>query len=239
MKSMKLILFAAIMFLLLGLPTAQADAPKSSGCLTHVDLSKKAEFQEGGSMFSPALHTKKTGMPMQGPMPMSKTVAFVEQKNTKHDEEDAHDEEKEGHKDKAVEPEKHANMKPGKEDAHKEEKEDAHVIHKGLNGGVFFMAPNKIHHIEGIYSKKCGFSLVIYNANTKPINVDRFRAFVKYVPEDEDQLEAIRFLLPTKDGSLLKAPSVDIEGPYEVELYLKFPAGEEPAMFNIPASHDL
>ncbi len=237
MKSMKLILFATFMFLLLGLPTAQADATKSSGCLTHVDLSKQAEFQEGGSMFSPALHMQKAGMPMQGPM--IKTVALGEHKNTGHEEEDAHKEEKEGHKDKAVEPEKHANMKLGKEDAHKEEKEDAHGRHRGIYGGVFFMAPNKIHHVEGRYSKKCGFSLVIYNAHTKPINVNRFRAFVKYVPEDEDQLEAIRFLLPTKDGSLLKAPSVEIEGPYEVELYLKFPDGEEPAMFNIPASHDL
>jgi hypothetical protein len=209
MKSMKLILFATFMFLLLGLPTAQADAPKSSGCLSHVDLSKGSEFQEGGSKFSPALYVQKTGMPMQGPM--SKTV----------------------------EPEMHANTEHGKEDAHKEEKEDSHAIHRGLHGGVFFMAPNEIHHIEGIYSEKCGSSLVIYNAHTKPINVNRFRAFVKYIPEDEDQLEAIRFLLPTKDGSLLKAPSVDIEGPYEVELYLKFPDSEEPAMFNIPASHDL
>lgn len=209
MKSMKLILFASIMFLLLGLPTAQADAPKGSDCLMHVDLSAKAEFQEGGSKFSPALHTQKTGKPMQGPM--SKTVALGEHKNTKHEE----------------------------EDAHIEEKEDAHGVHRGLYGGVFFMAPNKIHHVEGIYSKKCGFSLVIFNAHTKPINVSQYTAFVKYVPEDEDQLEAIRFLLPTKDGSLLKAPSVEIEGPYEVELYLKFPDSEEPAMFNIPASHDL
>ncbi|MEE8431304.1 MAG: hypothetical protein V3S16_08650 [Candidatus Desulfatibia sp.] len=239
MKSMKLILSAAIMFLLLGLPTAQADAPKSSGCLTHVDLSKEAEFQEGGSMFSPAMHMQKTGMPMQGPMTMSKTVALEKHANMQRDKEGSHDEEKEGHVDKTVESEKHANMKPGQEDEHKEEKKASHDIHKGQHGGVFFMAPNKIHHVEGIYSKKCGFSLVIFNAHTKPINVNRFRAFVKYVPEDEDQLEAIRFLLPTKDGSLLKAPSVDIEGPYEVELYLKFPAGEEPAMFNIPASHDL
>jgi len=237
MKSMKLILFAAIMFLLLGLPTAQADAPKSSGCLTHVDLSGDAELQEGGSKFSPALYVQKTGMPMQGPM--SKTVVLEMHANTQHDKEGSHNEEKEGHKDKTVEPEMHANTEHGKEDAHKEEKEDSHAIHRGLHGGVFFMAPNEIHHIEGIYSEKCGSSLVIYNAHTKPINVNRFRAFVKYIPEDEDQLEAIRFLLPTKDGSLLKAPSVDIEGPYEVELYLKFPDSEEPAMFNIPASHNL
>ncbi len=237
MKSMKLILSVSIMFLLLGLPTAQADAPKGSDCLMHVDLSAKAEFQEGGSIFSPALHMQKAGKSMQGPM--IKTVALGEHKNTGHEKEGSHNEEKEGHKDKAVEPEKHANTEHGKEDAHKEEKEDAHGVHRGLYGGVFFMAPNKIHHVEGIYSKKCGFSLVIFNAHTKPINVSQYTAFVKYVPEDEDQLEAIRFLLPTKDGSLLKAPSVEIEGPYEVELYLKFPDSEEPAMFNIPASHDL
>ena len=54
----------------------------------------------------------------------------------------------------------------------------AHEIHEGQYGGTFFMAPNKTHHVEGIFSKDCGFRLVLFNAMTQPINVDRFGAFV-------------------------------------------------------------
>ena len=83
----------------------------------------------------------------------------------------------------------------------------AHEIHEGQYGGTFFMAPNKTHHVEGIFSKDCGFRLVLFNAMTQPINVDRFGAFVKYIPEDEDEPEAYRILSPSHDGSVLQVPS--------------------------------
>ena len=114
----------------------------------------------------------------------------------------------------------------------------AHEVHDGQYGGTFFMAPNKTHHIEGIYSKDCGFRLVLFNAHTQPINVNRFGAFVKYIPEDEDTPEAFRILSPAHEGSVLKVSSnPKIKGEFDVELYVSFPGSDEPSMFNIRVKH--
>ena len=100
------------------------------------------------------------------------------------------------------------------------------------------MAPNKTNHVEGIYSKDCGFRLVIFNAMTQPINVNRFGAFVKFIPEDEDAPESYRILSPSHDGSVLQASNnPEIKGKFDVELYVKFPNADEPVMFNIRTKH--
>ena len=114
----------------------------------------------------------------------------------------------------------------------------AHEVHEGQYGGTFFMAPNKTNHVEGIHSKECGFRLVIFNAMTQPISVNRFGAFVKYIPEDEDEPEAYRILSQSHDGSVLQASSnPEIKGKFDVELYVKFPDSDEPNMFNIRIKH--
>ena len=111
----------------------------------------------------------------------------------------------------------------------------AHEVHEGQYGGTFFMAPNKTHHVEGQYSEKCGFSLVLFNAMTEPINVSRFKAFVKFIPEDEDQGEVYRFLSASHDGSVMRAPKgPHIKGAFDIEMYVDFPGKDEPEMFNIP-----
>ena len=114
----------------------------------------------------------------------------------------------------------------------------AHEVHEGQYGGTFFMAPNKTNHVEGVYSKECGFRLVIFNAMTQPISVNRFGAFVKYIPEDEDEPEAYRILSQSHDGSVLQVSSnPEIKGKFDVELYVKFPDSDEPNMFNIRIKH--
>ena len=113
----------------------------------------------------------------------------------------------------------------------------AHEVHLGQHGGAFFMAPDKIHHVEAKYSKECGVQLFIYNAFTDPISVGRFQAFFKIIPEDEDEWdkEVIRFLSPTADGAVLHARGDhDIAGPFKIELYVKFPESDDAELFNIP-----
>lgn len=113
-----------------------------------------------------------------------------------------------------------------------------HSIHETQFGGrSFFMAANKLHHLEPLYSDACGFRLVLYNAYTQPIAVSRFRAFIKIIPEDQDQSEMIRFLSPSADGALLVAAITPrVPPPFEIELYLKFPEADEPELFNINIS---
>jgi hypothetical protein len=143
---------------------------------------------------------------------------------------------------KAMKKDKMAGMKMDKMPGMKMDKmpgmKGAHEIHEGQYGGTFFMAPNKTHHVEGIYSKDCGFRLVLFNAMTQPINVSRFGAFVKYIPEDEDTPEAYRILSPAHEGSVLQVPSnPQIKGRFDVELYVSFPGSDEPSMFNIRVKH--
>lgn len=114
----------------------------------------------------------------------------------------------------------------------------AHEVHRGQRGGVFFMAPNKVHHIEARYSRACGLQLFLYNAFTEPIRVDRFQAFYRIIPEDdmEWEKEVIRFLSPRADGGVLQASGEhDIEGRYKIELYVKFPESDDAQLFNVPA----
>lgn len=110
----------------------------------------------------------------------------------------------------------------------------AHEDHAEKMGGVFFMAPNEIHHIEGAYSEKCGFQLFLYNAFTKPIRVGRFQALIKVIGEAEgEDVEVMRFLSPNREDSILQAPiGHGIKAPFEIELYVKFPEGEEVEVFN-------
>lgn len=121
---------------------------------------------------------------------------------------------------------KHGNPMP--------EMKGAHMDHTPHHGGAFFMAPDKIHHLEGMFSERCGFRLVFYNAMTKPIRADRFRAFIKVVPEKEHEPEVIRFLSANSEGTVfLAAIGDEVTRPFGIELYVKFPESEDPQLFNV------
>lgn len=112
-----------------------------------------------------------------------------------------------------------------------------HEVHVGRQGGTFFMAPDKIHHVEGRYSLDCGMELFLYDAYTRPLGVGGFQAFYKIVPEDagEWEKEVIRFLSPAAEGAMLHAGGGhDIAGPYRIELYVKFPDSDDAVRFDIP-----
>jgi Cu/Ag efflux protein CusF len=111
---------------------------------------------------------------------------------------------------------------------------EAHQVHHPQRDGAFFMAPNKMNHVEVTYSDACGARVVVYNAFTMPISVKRFMAFVEFVPLDEDQFEVIRFLQPSKDGSYLgTGTNHGIEPPFDISLYMKFPESDQVELFTV------
>lgn len=117
---------------------------------------------------------------------------------------------------------------------HAADMEGAHTVHTPQRGGAFFMAPNKTHHIEGVYTEECGFQLFLFNAFTQHIRVERFQAFVHVYPKSEDEIDIIRFLSPSNDGAMLSATFGDaVSRPFDIELYVRFPDSDEPQMFNI------
>jgi hypothetical protein len=114
------------------------------------------------------------------------------------------------------------------------EMEGAHMTHEPQHGGTFFMAPDKMHHLEGVYSDGCGFQLFMYNAFTEHIRVDRFQAFVHVFPSSEDEFDIIRFLSPSNGGTVLTTEFGDaVSQPFKIDLYVKFPESDEPQLFNI------
>ncbi len=112
------------------------------------------------------------------------------------------------------------------------EMKGAHMSHHPQYGGAFYMAPNKMHHLEIIYSDTCGFSVIFYNAFTEAIRADRFRAFLTAVPEDESEAELVRILAPAHGATMLHAPLGEtLEKPFQIRLYVKFPDTVEPQLF--------
>jgi hypothetical protein len=114
----------------------------------------------------------------------------------------------------------------------------SHNIHKGMHGGDFFMARNKLHHLEALYSEGCGFQLYFYNAFTEPIRVQRFQAILVVLPPEEGEgAKTVRFLVPSVDGGYLHAPLRLHAGAsgtlYDAELYVKFPESVETAQFDL------
>jgi DMSO reductase family type II enzyme heme b subunit len=128
-----------------------------------------------------------------------------------------------------------SNMARGIEDMR--ELEGAHNVHKGLRGGEFIMVPNQLHHLEVVYTEKCGFQLFLYNAFTEPISTKRFQAFILILPESgDDFFEVMRFLVSAPDGSFLHTPIIRHGKPksaFEVELYMKFPEDIQPRKFDL------
>ncbi len=120
----------------------------------------------------------------------------------------------------------------GTQDMDMPEMKGAHMDHNARHGGQFIMAPNKMNHLEGTYSERCGFRLFFYNAFTEPVRVHPFRAFVRVVPAAEDEAESHRFLQPSEDGSVLEADlGSDFTHPFVIEAYVKFPGADAPELF--------
>jgi Cu/Ag efflux protein CusF len=111
---------------------------------------------------------------------------------------------------------------------------NAHQVHHPQYGGAFSMAPNKMNHIEVIYSDACGARVYMFNAYTEPIRVDRFLAFVEFVPRDDNQFEVIRFLQPSKNGDyLVTSANHGVEPPFDIRLHMKFPGSDEVELFTV------
>ena len=197
--------------LLFSSSTAIAGSQKHDSCHKMIHLSKEAEMQLGGSMYTGALpkegeeNESLSGMKMK----MSEEKEGMKMSGKKHDM-------KMDHKD-------HDGMKM------------AHMDHESKLGGVFFMAPNKMHHLEATYSKECGFQLYLYNAFTRPINVNRFLAFLKVTGEiDGEEDELTLFLEPNKSHTTMhNLLDVNLTASFEIELHLKFPESEEVELFNL------
>ena len=194
--------------LLFSFSTAIAGTRKHDSCDKMIHLSEEAEMQMGGAMYTGSLPKKGEENESMSGMKMTEKKEGMKMSGKMHDM-------KMDHKD-------HDGMKM------------AHMDHESKLGGVFFMAPNKMHHLEATYSRECGFQLYLYNAFTRPINVNRFLAFLKVTGEvDGEEDELTFFLEPNKSQTSLQNDlEANLSSSFEIELHLKFSESEEVELFN-------
>lgn len=91
----------------------------------------------------------------------------------------------------------------------------AHADHSPRHGGVFFMAPNGIHHLEGTL-REDEFRLYLYDHFTQPIDARPYQARV-----GNRRLEA------APNGEYLRLQLDSGPGPIEVTAFVRFASGRE------------
>ena len=102
-----------------------------------------------------------------------------------------------------------------------------HQDHNPKHGGMFFMAPDNWHHLEGTYPEEGVFRVYLYNNFSEPLNVKAFkgRAVLKEVFDtDTKQTRALLAypLLAACDGSYFEAHIGSSDLPREVTAKVRF-----------------
>ena len=86
-----------------------------------------------------------------------------------------------------------------------------HADHTPKHGGVFFMAPNGFHHVEGVLVDR-EFRLYLYDDFTRPMDVRPFRARV-----------GDRWLAPDPEGAYLALQTDhDVSPSGEITAFVRF-----------------
>jgi len=108
-----------------------------------------------------------------------------------------------------------------------------HGDHNPRHGGIFFMAADNWHHIEGSYPRPGVFRLFVYDDYTRPLSVSAFtaRAVTKetHDPTRKDTVEIQAYpLRPSKNAAYLEARLPGNRLPAEITAKIRFTAkGDE------------
>lgn len=114
-----------------------------------------------------------------------------------------------------------------------------HGDHNPRHGGVFFMASDRWHHVEGTLIEPGLFRLHLYDDFTRPLAATAARGAVRRVrrsPVDGSLEEGAAIpLLPSTNGPFLEAALGGIELPLEISAFVRFGGegdGGEPHRFD-------
>lgn len=115
--------------------------------------------------------------------------------------------------------------------------EKAHADHNPKHGGLFFMAPDQWHHVEGVMASAREFRVYLYNNYTKPLPATGFTATVEVVRRDAEDddigLPGTFELSPHRDGDYLKLDlPEEYVLPLAINLRMAFTEGAKPELFN-------
>ena len=107
-----------------------------------------------------------------------------------------------------------------------------HQDHNPKHGGMFFMAPDNWHHLEGTYPEEGVFRVYLFNNFSEPLNAKDFkgRAVLKEVfdAETKHTRELLAYpLLASSDGAYLEAHVGTAAFPREMTAKVQFARGGE------------
>jgi Heavy metal binding domain len=113
----------------------------------------------------------------------------------------------------------------------------AHADHSPKHGGIFFMAPDNWHHLEGTLVTEQELRIYLYDNFTKPMDSAGYSGELKVQPvNDQDDAvgEAVTIpIKPVAGKTYLMAQLPDtIKPPIQTEARLQFPKAKEKYLFN-------
>ena len=105
-----------------------------------------------------------------------------------------------------------------------------HQDHNPKHGGMFFMAPDNWHHLEGTYPMEGVFRIFLYDNFSEPMQVERFRGRAvleeSFDPASKQTDELLAYpLRPSSDGSFLEAKVGTVSLPLEITAKIQFEDG--------------
>jgi len=113
----------------------------------------------------------------------------------------------------------------------------AHADHSPKHDGVFFMAPDNWHHLEGTLPNPRELRVYLYDNFTQPMAATAFAGELKVTPVDEQddpRGETVSVALePAPDAKYLLARLPDrFQPPYQTEARIQFPKQPQKYVFN-------
>jgi hypothetical protein len=102
-----------------------------------------------------------------------------------------------------------------------------HQDHNPKHGGIFFMAPDAWHHLEGTYVEDGVFRVHLYDDFSQPLSAKAFKGRVvlneSFDPVSRETRELLAYpLLPSRDGSYLEARVPSGSLPLEIAAKIQF-----------------
>ncbi len=111
-----------------------------------------------------------------------------------------------------------------------------HMDHNPKHGGIFFMALDFRHHLEGTLTGPGMFQVYIYDARTRPLDPERVKKAEGAVFWGEfPDPPGIPLKIGEDEGVLVAELDREVEFPLTLTLLLRFPGSQpdtEPELFN-------
>ncbi len=115
-----------------------------------------------------------------------------------------------------------------------------HSNHNPQHGGVFFMALDNQHHLEGVLLESGIFKVYLYDAFTKPLSAMEVQQASGSLQLGDSENAPKIPLVVGKDGRTLDAALKDLKLPVTITLSLQFQKSGpqvKPEVFTFPFSH--